>query len=194
MGQLQRRNSELVDLLSADFINCWIPIDQVIIAECITSVTFADIPQDFRSLALLGQIRSSRAAELDGVVLRFNGDIGNNYNYVEAAFFCSDTVSTVCSRGTSRIRSGKCDAANSHADTFAPYGCLFPGYARVDRTKWSQSLQSGPMGDLSADADMQIVINRGLWERTEPITSITIFPEIGPDFANGCIFELYGVL
>lgn len=194
MGQLQRRNAELVDLLSADFINCWIPINQVVLQETVASVTLSSIPQNFRSLVLFGQIRTDRTAEVDGLAVRFNDDNGNNYNYVEASFYCTDTIATVCSRGTTQIRSGKCEGSSSLANTYAPFSWILPGYAKLDRTKWLKSLQSGPMGDLSTDADMQIVSNRGLWSNLEPVTSITIFPEIGPNFVRGCILELYGVL
>jgi len=197
MGQLQRRNSELVDLLSADFINCWEPIEQSVLTEAFAAVTFKDIPQIFRSLVLLGQIRSDRVAELDGIIARFNDDNGDNYSYVEAAFYCNDEIHTNCAgygARTSRIRAGKFDAASSISNTYTPFHWNLPGYLRTDRTKWLESLQSGPVGNLGTGADMQIVLNRGFWEVLEPITSITVFPEIGPNFVRGCILELYGVL
>lgn len=50
------------------------------------------------------------------------------------------------------------------------------------------------MGDLSTDSDMRISLSRGLWENLEPITSVMILPEVGPNFMPGCIFELYGIL
>ena len=194
MGQLQRRNAELVDLLSADFVNCWMPIEQVVLNETFASVTFEDIPQIFRSLVLLGQIRSDRVAELDGLIARFNGDDGDNYSYAEVALYCNDEIHTNCARHTSRIRAGQCDAANSIDDTYAPFHWNLSGYLRTDRTKWLKALQSGPVGNLSTGADMRIVSNRGFWETLEPITSITVFPEIGPNLVPGCILELYGVL
>lgn len=194
MGQIQHRNSELVDLLSADFINCWMPIEQVVLQESYCAVTFKNIPQEFRTLVLMGQIRSDRSAEVDGLIARFNDDNGNNYDYVEASLFHIDTISTVAARGTSRIRGGKCDAANSVDDVFAPFQWMLAAYSRTDRKKWLKSPYGGRMSNLSVDANMQITLNQGLWEKLEPITSVTVFPEIGPNLVPGCILELYGIL
>ena len=194
MGQLQRRNAELVDLLSADFINCWIPIEQVVSAEAYSFVTFRDIPQNFRALVLAGQIRTDRIAEQDVLRVRLNDDSGNDYNYIQADLYCTDTISTDCDRGASSFQAGLCEAVNSRTDTYAPFLLRFPGYARLDRTKWMVLLQGGRIGIPVADDDLRISFNRGLWEILEPITSVTLFPGVGPNFVPNCIFELFGIL
>ena len=47
------RPDETVAILQADFINCWIPLQQTMLAAPAASVAFAAIPQTFRHLVHL---------------------------------------------------------------------------------------------------------------------------------------------
>lgn len=193
MGQLQRRNAELVDLLSADFINCLIPIEQVVLKETVSFVVFRGIPQNFRALVLSGQARTDRDAEQDVLRVRFN-ESSNNYDYVQVDFCCTDLAKTDCGRAVSSIQAGLCEGASSMEDihVHSPFLFRLPGYARPDRAKWLTLLQGGRIGGL--DRWMRISLSRGLWENMEPVTSVMVYPGIGPNFVPNCIFELYGVL
>jgi hypothetical protein len=191
MGQLQIRNPELVDLLSADFINCWIPIEQVVLQETVSFVMFEDIPQDFRALVLSGQIRTSRDAEQDVLRVRFN-ESSSNYDYIHVDFFCTNVTDTDCGQAVSSIQAGLCEGASSMCDVYSPFAFRLPGYARTDRRKWLVLLQGGRIGSL--ERWLRISLSRGLWENLEPVTSVMVYPGIGPNFVPNCIFELYGVL
>ena len=194
MGQLQRRNAELVDLLSADFINCWIPIQQLVLTSAYSFVAFSDIPQEFRSLVLFGQARSDRDDELDVLRVRFNGDAGNNFNYAQSDFYCPDIIGTHCELAATSIQAGICEGATSEANAYAPFFLLFPGYSKPDRTKYVASHHSGRVGDLSVVGDMRQALAQGYWENLEPVTSIMVYPGVGENFVADCVFELYGVL
>ena len=85
-GQLQIRNAEQASLLSADFINCWIPLEQVVLEESVEEVVFYDISQDFRSLMLIVQCRTDNADEEDEFRLQFNADAGANYDWLNVWF------------------------------------------------------------------------------------------------------------
>ena len=194
-GQLQIRNTEQAALLSADFVNCWVPIEQVVLEESVTEIVFVDISQRFRSLFLIIQCRTDYADEEDEFRLQFNGDAGANYDWLNVWFDCNvDPHEHECMRGDISIKVTTCEAALSRANNYSTSTHLFPGYTEMDREKWIITSQSGRFGDVSADTDLGLGFARGRWQSLEAITRIRIFPENGTNFVPGCQFALYGII
>lgn len=166
-------------------------IVETVLTGTAASVTFGDIPQTFRHLQLVCQARSDRATESDQVLLRFNGDTGANYDF-QFITANSATVSSLATRAATSIQVGLAEAANSRAANFAPIIIFIPGYVRGGAERWILS-QAGVFGDVSADTDLFMRDYRGRWRDTDPITSITILPNVGPNFVSGSRFQLYGI-
>lgn len=174
------------------------PVSMVRIAETIlgapaASITFAAIPGTYRSLYLLAQLRTDRAAEYDYPELQFNADAGNNYDQLILAVDGTPNVVAGPNRAGS-FTAGICEAANSRANNFSPLHVKIDGYALADREKWILS-HSAAFGDVSADADMfGYAPTWGRWRSVAAITQIVIVPSTGPNWVAGSRATLYGVL
>ena len=156
------------------------------------TVTFADIPQTFRHLLLVYCARTDRAAEIDSIIVQFNGDTGNNYDVQ----FLQATDTTVSANGLlaqSSIISLYCEAANSTANAFSSSGFFIWNYTDTNTFKTVSSLANGVFGNVSADADAYIRILYGKWRSTAAITSITLDQVTGPNFVTNSLFQLYGI-
>lgn len=166
-------------------------ISETVLTGNAASIVFASLPQGYRNLVLMCQVRTSVAAETDVILLRFNGDTGSNYD--AQAFSVNDgTLLGVAGRAATSIGLGRCEGANSRASNFSPTQAKIFGYSLTDREKWLQAL-SASFGDVSADADLREEYRTGRWRSTAAITSITLLPNTGPNFVSGSEFQLYGV-
>ena len=190
----QVRNSELVDLLRADFVNCWIPVRQAVLAAPAAAVTFANLPQNYRALALFTQARTDRPAEIDNLNWRANGDAGARYDRSWIQRYGAALTSGEA-RAATQAYGGLAEAANSRANCFAPTIIFWPDYSRSDREHYSLSF-SCIVGDLSADGDLGLTFRGSHWRPAvlAAITSLTLRPETGPNFVAGSRFALYGIL
>lgn len=172
----------------------WQPIAEIELTGIAASVTFTNIPPNYRSLALMVQARTNTEAEIDRLALQFNGDTTNAYDMIYK-YYNSATGSTgAVTRQTDSIHIGHCEGAWSRANNWSPTLIFIPGYARADREKWAFSASSGAFGNVSANADMWISDWRGRWRNTDIIVSVLIEPVAEADFVAGTTFELYGVL
>jgi len=178
-------------LALADRYLAWVSIAETALTAPAAIVTFANIPQNFRTLALPYQARTDAVAESDNVRLQFNGS-AVGYDTLESYFNSAGNVNIPGLNGVSML-AGVAEAANSRANNFSPTLLFIEGYARADRDKWAFG-QSGVFGDASANADLYNTLDRGRWRSLAAVTSITLYPAVGPNFVAGSIFQLYGVL
>jgi len=145
-----------------------------------STVTFSGIPNTYRDLVLTINAKTSRTAfDQDGLFIRLNGDT-SNHSRVTMLGRSSETLSD----STSSL--GVPLAGNAGQ----PGAILVQimDYAQTDKHKTvlARSNQNSPSvsGVVSATA--------GRWASTTPITSIVLLPEVGPDFAAGSTFSLFG--
>lgn len=157
----------------------------------VTTVTFSTIPQGFRHLRLICQIRTDVAAENDGILLRFNGDTAGNYDWSRLNIIGTAVTATVARAATS-IQVGLGEGANSRASNFSPTLAHIFGYTRTDNEKWVLS-QNTAFGDVSADGDLILQERSGRWRSATAVSSITLLPLTGTNFVSGSRFDLYGV-
>lgn len=157
-----------------------------------TSISFSDISQSYRHLLLIGSVRSSVAAETDGLLMQFNGDTGSNYDWQRMSAN-NAALSGAVGRATTSIQVGAIEGANSRADSFSPVLAYIYLYSQgATYEKYTTSYNTF-FGNVSADADMFLQLRGGRWRSTAAITSITLLPATGPNFVAGTGFQLYGV-
>lgn len=191
-GQVQIRNAELVSLLSADFINCWIPIAQAVLTEPAAVITFDNIPGNFRAIVLSVQARSDAQSEEDYVTLQFDEDVGNNYDWIRVYFECSAT-SYSCNLAQTSMQIGQVDGASARVQNYPTFTTWVIGHALVDREKWVYTENSGRFGDVSASTDLRIALFRGRWRDTSAVGQIDLAMATG-NFEAGSRLALYGIL
>lgn len=183
--------TELVEILRPWFIEGWVPIAQSTLTGVAASVTFSSIPDEFRTLVLLCQLRTDRVSEVDIIALRFNGDSGGNYTWQLLRANAAATVAAT-QRADTELEIGLCEGASSTANAFSPSITFIDGYALSSKYKYTVTL-SCKYGDVSADADIFTELRSGRWENGNAITSMVILPITGPNWVSGCIFKLYGI-
>lgn len=169
------------------------PIAETVLTAPAASVTLANIPGNYRTLLYVIQARSDRVAEAEGFVLRCNADAGANYDWVDIHTSIAVGPTRGGARAATAISIGGIEAANARANNFAETMAYLPGYALTASEKHVHAF-SGYYGDASADADVYAFYNRGRWRNVNAITSLTVIPNLGPNFVAGSRFTLYGVL
>lgn len=178
-----------------NFVKPEVPLGLSLISESIltgtaTTITFSAIPANFRHLLVMAQIRTDRAAEIDAVRLRFNGDTGGNYD--EQHYTANSTTLTAAANlAATSMLIGSTEAANSRALNSGPLIVDVFNYTSAAE-KWVFS-RSAAFGNVSAATDMFIQNFAGRWRGSAVITSLTLLPNIGPNFVSGCEFQLYGL-
>jgi len=166
-------------------------ITETILAASATGVTLSSIPQGFRHLMLVAQVRSDQASETEGVFVRFNGDATAIYDW-ERLTSNSATLTGLATRADTSIQFGLGEGANSRASNFSPsFGYVF-GYSLTTTEKWTLS-SNAVFGNISADADLFLQLRAGRWRSTAAITSIIFGPTTGPNFVSGSRFQIYGI-
>lgn len=171
----------------------WTLIQEQILGAPAAVVTFAAIPGTYRALLMMYQARSDLAAEIDYVIANYNGDGGNNYDYVYFYFRPANARASAGVRGAAFDFLGAMDAANSRASCLPPGVVYWPGYALADREKFHITPGSLAFGDRSADADINYWANGGAWRNTGAIIQIQLSPNTGPNFVAPSRFALYGI-
>lgn len=156
------------------------------------SITFANIPQIYRMLALVLHTRGDRAVESQAIWAQCNADAGNNYLYVE--FYT--TISVGPSRGGNRVTNrtliGLTECANARANCFNGTVSYWYNYASATHEKYHQSF-SVAYGNRDNDADCYVYYSTGAWQNVNAITTLAITPSAN-NFVAGTVVALYGVL
>jgi hypothetical protein len=146
-----------------------------------SSITF-EVPQTGRHLRIVYQVRGTDAA-VQEVIMRFNGDTGNNYDVA----ILSGTGSAVSSTATNRssIRIGAAPATGATA------GYAAGGFAWVPNYTGTVFHKAVPSECARVDSPIIDVV-QGLWHPSTPvpIRSITLALAAG-NFAAGSMFGVY---
>jgi hypothetical protein len=152
------------------------PIATVTLTANASTITFSSIPQDYTDLVFITS-GNSQPAGGGSVVLKFNGDTGNNYSYLY--FF-----GTGSSAGTGAFGNvGGC-LVNRHNTTDGSGWTAISNYSNTSVTK--------PLISRGGGSNIAITL-AGRWRSTAAITSIACSMESGPGFATGFTATLYGV-
>lgn len=164
--------------------NAMVSLATITLGTTTSSVTFSNIPTTYKDLRLVAEASTTA----DGVTfdIRFNGDTGSNYFWVEMT--------------------GRNNGVSSSADnqtTLRPFGNTFGtvpfqvsmdlfDYSSTDKQKTSLICASSYDTSLSS-----YLVKRfgGRWANTSSVTSINLTSQYNSrSFAAGSIFSLYGIV
>lgn len=161
------------------------------ITTSVASITFNNIPSGYVDLLITGVARTDRSVIADSVMLRFNGDTGNNYDRLKFNIQSTGYV-TYVNRAASAIWFNRCEAAKATSQTFSPLWGFIPSYGNTSAYKYFVSGMTFTRATAGADTDLYLGYCGGCWRSTSAITSITLLPDVGTNFVSGCMFYLWG--
>lgn len=141
-----------------------------VLSAAAASVVFDNIPQDFRSLLLVGLARSDDASGARFLKVRFNDDAANNYQ-VQQLQASGGTVTGSRSSLGSDLTVARITADTETADYFGHFFVWLPGY-RSSRRK-------AALGESVANESPVIELRHGRWSGTAAITKLEVFADIG---------------
>lgn len=157
-----------------------------------TSIDFADIPQTYRHLRLLAQVRGTNdASNQSAHVLRFNDDDQANYDFQYNYFNGTGGQGGGSYAAGVYIDLGLGASGGSPANTATVLDISIPYYRG---TTFYKQLRSSSGWQLAADVNGQRVsLCHGLWRSTSAITKISLQFPSGPQWLAGSTASLYGL-
>lgn len=161
-------------------------IANTLLAEAAASIAFTNIPGTFRHLWLVGQARGDTAAGQVNLHLTFNGDGGNNYEYIyERANKTNISITGAFSQAS--IIAGFITAASSAAKHAGGFSIQIQNYAATVAYKTL-------VGQCFEGADVYFHRVGAAWYSTSAITTVTLFLPASANFIAGSMATLYGML
>ena len=166
----------------------YVLLETIELTQSAASVTFDNIPQTgYTDLKIVISGRSNRPTEIrDELLVRFNGDTGNNYNY-KTLLGNGSSASSLNGSSASAIFRNDMPASGATANIFSNQEIYIPNY--LENTQKSVSIDSTMENNATASWSH---LTAGLWTDTAAITSITLIPETST-FTSNSTFSLYGV-
>jgi len=147
-----------------------------------SSVEFTSIPSTYTHL----QIRANMLCDgQQNIRVQFNSDTGSNYAWHEL-FGQGSSASAGASSSTSFMQIGY--VQTSDANVTGAFVADILDYANTNKYKTMRSL-NGSDGNTAG----YILLRSGLWQSTNAITSIKIYPAGSNLFKQYSRFALYGV-
>jgi hypothetical protein len=177
------------DTVSAD--NYYMePIATNLVGTATSTITFSNIPQNYKHLQIRGIGRTDRANSGGGdyAIIRFNADSGSNYAYHE---LYGNGASAGTQAGVSQTY-GFFERMADAGATSGMFGAVIIDildYGNVYKFKTVRNL--GGYDNNSTGGS--VMLGSSLWMNTAAITSITLAPGIGTNFATNSRFSLYGI-
>jgi hypothetical protein len=151
-----------------------------------SDVTFSSIPAGYTHLQIRYSVRSAYAAGSDIVLIRVNGDSGNNY----AAHRLYTTGSAIGSQGfspQSYLVGPDCPAATATASFFGAGIWDILDYKNTNKNKVSRTY-----GGRNENGTGYVWLNSAVWLNTTAITSLSVFCGNG-NMVQNSIISLYGI-
>lgn len=161
----------------------YVALANVTLASSTPSITISSIPQSYRDLVLVMQIRTTRSAASDGGFVRANGDSGSNYT--RTGMYGTGS-STGAFAGTESGFYLSITGASATSGIFDINVLQIMDYSATDKHKTA----------LLRESENQVVTvlaEAQRWANTSAITSLTIVPQVGPSLNSGTTISLYGV-
>jgi hypothetical protein len=175
-------------MASAMSANLWQPqgaydaLSTVTLSASTASITFAGIPNTYKHLQLRYLTRNDAAAYY--VLLRFNGDTGNNY----ANHQLSGNGTTISAGAESSTTVIYLPRNGSTSNVFGAGIVDFLDYANTSKNKTVRAL-----GGYDRNGDGQALdFFSGLWMNTSAINTITL-TVFASNYSQNSQFSLYGV-
>jgi hypothetical protein len=168
-------------------MSAWTRITHTELSSAQANIEFTSIPSGYTDLLVLFSLRSSRAAENDAVFVRLNGDTANHTHRFLRGSGSGTGSGTDSNVGFFYASQGV--ANTSTASTFGNGMIYIPNYT----SSANKSASIDGVGENNGTAAWQ-VLDAGLYASTSAITSIRLYPEIGPNWMQYSSATLYGIL
>lgn len=157
--------------------NAMVALANLTLGANAATVTFSNLPATgYRDLRL---VINGTATVGGNIFMRFNGDSGANYTYVQAYGTGSSTASSTSSGGETADASG----VFYTNPTIATYDIM--DYSATHKHK-SNVNRGSAAGNL-------VIMSAGRWASTAAITSVVVSHGSG-SYATGTTFSLYGIV
>ena len=154
-----------------------IPLASVTLSSAVSGLTFGSISQSYTDLILI--VNANAASGSTGSIgLQYNGDAGSNYSYTR---LLGDGSSASSARGSSTSTTYIGDTGTDKA----VFVVSINSYSNTTTYKTHISRSS---------SQYYVSSYVGLWRSTSAITSLTVSPPSGANWASGSTFNLYGIL
>jgi hypothetical protein len=166
-------------------------IDKSILGSTASSITFSSIPSTFTDLKLVASIRTDRTASAaENIRVQFNSDTTLVYSF---RYIDGDGSSASSGSGSSAasILAGYGDTDADTSNTFGSFEMYIPNYLSTSNAK---SISVDSVVENNATLGFNVMA-AGLWNPATQaaITSIKLFPQLGPNFKATSSFYLYGI-
>ena len=151
------------------------------------SVTFSSIASTWTHLQLRVIARTNRSANFDTMRFELNGDTGNNYAYHS---LYGDGSAAGASAATTQpyMSFDRLAGNNAGASTFGALIIDLLDYTNTNKYKTARNL-----GGADNNGSGELYFQSGLWQSTNAVTQIKIFPGVGTNFKANSHFALYGI-
>ena len=163
------------------------PINTTTLGSSATDITFSSIPSTYTDLILVTSVFGSRAANVDSLAIRLNGDTASNYSYTYAIY--ESSAGTISGRASNQTNIWVGNFSSNSVTQPGPIIIQIQNYSNATTNKTILSRQNviaGGSYDITG-------ANVGLWRSTAAINSITVRSETGSNFSSGSTFTLYGI-
>ena len=155
------------------------------------NVEFTAIPSTYTDLKLVASIRTDRTASAaENIRVQFNSDTSSVYS---ARILDADGSSAYSSSNSAQasILGGYGNTDLTTSNTFGNFEMYIPNYLSTTTAK---SISSDSVVENNATLGFNVMI-AGLWNPAAQaaITSIKLFPQLGPNFKTSSTFYLYGI-
>lgn len=163
-------------------------IDSFVLTGAVASLTFSNIPNIYDHLLILYYVKSDFSATV--IHLRFNADVGANYDHLRLIILHPATLATAEGiAGTSIELPAIVPLAPANA--FDEGMLIINHYANSANQKAALAMATFKLGLLTGNFRFQAT--SGWWRSNAAITSMTLFLLGGSNFDTGSRFDLYGI-
>jgi hypothetical protein len=152
------------------------------------TIDFTSIPNSYADLCIKISARTDRALVNDEVDFRINGNNSAIYSYKVltssgSALSSTGETSTTLFRNINNI-----PGASATTSTFGNTEIYFSNYTSSS----NKSISMDSVGENNATSSY-MDLSAGLFASSSAITSISLFPRIGPNFVQYTTATLYGI-
>ena len=164
-------------------------ISESVLSSSAANFDLVDIPDTFRHLRLVAQLRCDKAAANAEVRVRFNGDTAAVYDW-EHNFGAGVVEDSSGAAAVAFILAGYTTAASAAAGQAGLLDVAIPNYRGTTFEKRLLGNNAYFAGTTAADHTVQTVTGR---RRTvDAVERITVFPDTG-NWIAGSVLSLYGL-
>ena len=152
---------------------------------------FTSIATTWRDLRVVIRGRGDKSATFTEIRVRFNGDTGNNYDWVRQVGNGNNANIGEANVAQAQISAGWISASTGPADTPGHVEIRVYDYRNTTFHKSLKYLANLKLG--TATGDLYDGAGGGWWRSTAAINQVTVYPDSG-NFIAGTVISLYGIL